>query len=111
VSGGGARGDFEHIDGVDQLAPGELRAVRLADGTRLCVGNSNGMFFAAPDACPHSAFPLSDGVLLADGTLECGWHGARFDCQSGAVLRGPATDSLPCWTLRVTNDGVWVRRS
>ena len=107
----GARGEYERVDSVDQLAPGELRAVTLADGTKLCLGNSNGTFFAATDACPHSAFPLSDGALLADGTIQCGWHGARFDCRSGAVVRGPATDPLQCWTLRVAEDGVWVRRS
>jgi nitrite reductase/ring-hydroxylating ferredoxin subunit len=111
VSSGGALDEFERVDGVAQLAPGDLRAVTLADGTRLCVGNSNGTWFATPDACPHKAFLLSDGTLLADGTLECGWHGARFDCRSGAVVRGPATTPLTCWTLRVAQDGVWVRRS
>ena len=103
--------DFEWVEGADLIAPGELRAVSVADGTRLCVGNSSGTWFAVPDACPHSAFPLSDGTLLADGVLECGWHGARFDCRSGAVVRGPATDPLRCWTVRVAGDGVWVRRS
>ena len=105
-----AQAGFVRLQGADRIAPGELRAVKLADGTRLCVGNSLGEWFAAIDACPHNAFPLSDGVLLSDGTLECGWHGARFDCRTGAVLQGPATDPLTCWTVRVAEDGVWVRR-
>jgi nitrite reductase/ring-hydroxylating ferredoxin subunit len=105
-----AGGEFERVGDAAQLAPGEMRAVTLADGTRLCVGNAHGTWFAAPDACPHSAFPLSEGTLLADGTLECGWHGARFDCRSGAVLQGPATEPLACWAVRTASDGVWVRR-
>lgn len=103
--------DFERIAVADQLAPGELRAVTLADGTKLCVGNVDGTWFAAPDACPHAAFPLSNGTLLVDGTLECGWHGARFNCRSGAVVRGPATDALSLRTIRVTEDDVQVQRS
>ena len=101
---------FVLLAGADRLAPGELRAVLLADGTRLCVGNSLGTWFATDDACPHSAFPLSDGALRPDGTLECGWHGARFDCRTGAVVEGPATDPMLCWAIRVAEDGVWVRR-
>jgi nitrite reductase/ring-hydroxylating ferredoxin subunit len=45
---------------------------------------------------------LSEGKL--DGsTLTCPWHGAQFNVCTGAVLRGPATDSLK--TYRVIAEG------
>ncbi len=110
MSTASALSDFERVADAETIAPGELRAVSIADGTKLCVGNANGLWFVAPDACPHAAFPLSSGTLLDDGTLQCGWHGARFDCRSGAIVEGPAADPLVCWTVRVATDGVWVRR-
>ena len=91
------------------LTVGELRAARLANGTPLCIGNSDGQYFAVRDECPHSAFPLSNGTLLAGGVLECGWHGAHFDCRTGAVLEGPADDPLVRFDVRAENGGVFVR--
>jgi nitrite reductase/ring-hydroxylating ferredoxin subunit len=38
---------------------------------------------------------MSDGVLHNDGTIECVWHGARYDCRTGAVRRHPAEWPLP----------------
>ena len=90
------------------IAPGELRATRLADGTPVCVGNADGQLFAVRDACPHSAFPLSNGMLLPGARLECGWHGAQFDCRTGAVLEGPADEPLIRYEVRSDDSGIFV---
>ena len=37
------------------------------------------------DRCPHRNYPLSQGRVTADGTLECGYHGWRFDTGGGCV--------------------------
>ena len=42
------------------------------------------------------------------GTLECIWHGARFDCATGRVCRGPAEDPLPVFAVRIEGDRVLV---
>jgi nitrite reductase/ring-hydroxylating ferredoxin subunit len=101
-------GEFERVTD-DTLTSGELRAARLADGTPLCVGNAEGQLFAVRDECPHSAFPLSNGQLLPGALLECGWHGAQFDCRTGGVLRGPADDPLVRYEVRADQGAVWVR--
>jgi 3-phenylpropionate/trans-cinnamate dioxygenase ferredoxin component len=100
--------DFERVTD-DTLAPGELRAARLSDGTPLCVGNADGQLFAVRDECPHSAFPLSNGQLHSGARLECGWHGAQFDCRTGAVLEGPADNPLVRYKVRAVDGGIWVR--
>lgn len=100
--------DFERVTD-DAIAAGELRAVRLADGTPVCVGNADGQLFAVRDECPHSAFPLSNGTLLPGARLECGWHGAQFDCRTGTVLEGPAEDPLVRYETRAMDGGVYVR--
>jgi 3-phenylpropionate/trans-cinnamate dioxygenase ferredoxin component len=99
---------FERVTD-DSFAIGELRAARLADGTAVCIGNADGQFFAVHDECPHAAFPLSSGTLLPGGRLECGWHGAQFDCRTGNVLEGPAEEPLVRYAVRVESGGVWVR--
>jgi phenylpropionate dioxygenase-like ring-hydroxylating dioxygenase large terminal subunit len=38
-----------------------------------------GTAHALVDRCPHRNVPLSLGRVHADGTLECGYHGWRFD--------------------------------
>ena len=98
---------FERVTD-DTIAPGELRATRLADGTPVCVGNADGQLFAVRDECPHSAFPLSNGMLLPGARLECGWHGAQFDCRTGAVLEGPADEPLTRYEVRSNGGGVFV---
>ena len=41
------------------------------------------------DRCPHRLAPLSAGTRCEDGTLQCGYHGWRFDL-SGACSLIPA---------------------
>ena len=100
---------------VERLKPasvpsGTLVPAKLPNGTALCLGRFNGALFATKDSCPHSEFPLSEGTLYPDGALECAWHGARFDCRTGAVLRGPAEDPLVRFDVEERDGAVWVRR-
>jgi phenylpropionate dioxygenase-like ring-hydroxylating dioxygenase large terminal subunit len=47
---------------------------------------------ALVDRCPHRNVPLSLGRVHADGTLECGYHGWRFD-GTGRCAAVPALDA------------------
>ncbi len=99
-------GRFEDLD--EGLPVG----VVLANGERVCVVRQGEKVYAVHDVCPHRAFGLSGGecVELADGTpvIECPWHGARFSCISGAVLRGPATDAIATYDVRITDGEVFI---
>jgi nitrite reductase/ring-hydroxylating ferredoxin subunit len=48
------------------------------------------------------------GDVLPDGTIQCAWHGARFDCATGAVRQGPATDPLPVFEVRLEGNEVLI---
>jgi nitrite reductase/ring-hydroxylating ferredoxin subunit len=105
--------DFTRITrlaGAD-VAEGQLVQGTLPNGTALVIGRFQGSLFAAKDSCPHSEFPLSEGTLYPDGELECCWHGARFDCRTGAVRRGPAEDPLVRFDVEERGGEIWVRRS
>lgn len=73
---------------------------------RICLMRVEGELFALEDHCPHQGFPMSPGTVI-DGQLECPWHGALFDCRTGAVRQGPATDPLATWEVQEV-DGIIV---
>lgn len=67
------------------------------------------------DRCPHRNVPLSGGKVCSDGTLECPYHGWRFDrggtCRAVPSLVGPAENKARNATSFPTleQDGwVWV---
>ena len=109
--------EFERVCAASDVPPGTLKAVTLSDGTRACVGNAGGRFFAVSDRCPHQKFPLSDGELTPEGAIVCSWHGASYDCTTGRGIRGPlrgadreaALGRVTVFGVRVTDGGVYVR--
>lgn len=113
AAGPAAGEGFAPLPGLrgDDVADGALVQARHPNGTALCVGRHQGTLFAVKDHCPHAEFPLSEGTLYASGELECCWHGARFDCRSGTVLRGPAEDDLVRYEVEEREGLVFVRRA
>ena len=59
--------------------------------------------------CTHRGGPLHDGSVV-DGCIECPWHGARFDLESGAVRRGPASAPQPVYDTRGVDGSIELRR-
>ena len=85
-----------------------MLGVTLSDGAPVCVFNHRGVIGAVGNRCTHAEFLISDGVLHGDGTLECLWHGARFDCRTGAVRRQPAELPLLVYEVREVSGRVLV---
>jgi nitrite reductase/ring-hydroxylating ferredoxin subunit len=100
--------EFEYLADVDELPDGTLLGVTRSTGEEVCLFNYRGTIGAVANECTHSAFQLSEGELLDDGALECAWHGARFDCFTGRVCRGPAEDPVAVFPVRVDNRRVLV---
>ena len=99
---------FTDVASQRDVPEGKLLGVKLPDGTRICLYNRHGTIGAVAGMCTHAEYPMDMGTLSADGTIECGWHGARFDCRTGAACRPPAVESLPVYEVRVENDRVLV---
>lgn len=76
-----------------------LLPVKLPGGAHVVVIRRGDLVTALEDECPHQGMPLSAGVLKPDGTLECPFHGARFDCATGACVRGPGEDAVATWAV------------
>jgi phenylpropionate dioxygenase-like ring-hydroxylating dioxygenase large terminal subunit len=74
-----------------------------------------GQVVAYDDRCAHKRFPLSKGRLMDDGTLECAYHGLRYD-TSGKCVMIPSHPTGPISPKTIVNafplieqDGlVWI---
>ena len=104
---------FHLAAALTDVPDGTMLSVELETGERVCLYNFRGEIGAVSDTCPHQDFPMCDGTLLHAWTIECAWHGARFDRLTGDVRRHPATDPLPVYQVDVREGQVFVgpRRS
>ncbi len=58
---------------------GKPLAITLMDAPVVLYRDASGAARALVDRCPHRNVPLSAGRVHPTGTLECGYHGWRFD--------------------------------
>jgi 3-phenylpropionate/trans-cinnamate dioxygenase ferredoxin subunit len=99
---------FEAVATVAELAEGAILQRVRAMGDAVCLVRQNGEISALSDICTHQHFSMSQGDLLADGTLQCAWHGARYDCRTGEVRQVPAINPLPVFQVRLEGDTILV---
>ena len=99
---------FEAVASVAELAEGTVLQRVRATGDAVCLVRQNGEISALSDICTHQHFSMSQGDLLKDGTLQCAWHGARYDCRTGEVRQVPATSPLPVFQVRLEGDKILV---
>ncbi|MDQ3811170.1 MAG: non-heme iron oxygenase ferredoxin subunit [Chloroflexota bacterium] len=103
--------NFELVARVEDVTEGTLLGVEKADGERICLINHNGEIHAVSNNCTHQDFPMSEGYLVPSAggcIIECTWHGAAFDCVTGAVKKQPAVEPLPVYHVRVTDGNIFV---
>lgn len=93
---------------LDDVPPGQLLSVRLPAGDQVVLANVDGTICALLDQCSHHQYALSAGELLSDGLIECVWHGAQFDCRTGAVRSLPAVEDVPTYAVKVEGDTILV---
>ena len=100
--------EFEAVAVLGELAEGSVLQRVRASGEAICLVRHGGQVSALSDICTHQHFSMSQGDLLFEGTLQCAWHGARFDCRTGEVRQGPAESPLPVFVVRVEGDTILV---
>ena len=99
---------FELVARLADIPPSGLLSVRKADGTRVCLLKLGNQVRGIADNCTHREFALSEGELHGDGTVECAWHGAKFDSASGEATQGPAIKPVGRYAVRVTEGEIHV---
>lgn len=99
---------FELVARVSEVPDQATLAVTRASGERICLIRRGSRITAVHDICTHQEFSMSSGDVLSDGTIQCAWHGARFDCATGEVKQVPATEPLPIYEVAVEGDRILV---
>jgi nitrite reductase/ring-hydroxylating ferredoxin subunit len=99
---------FERLASMADVPEGTLLSVTRRNGEQVCIFNCEGRIGAMSDLCTHQAFPMSAGSLEPDGTVQCSWHGAKFDRVTGEVRQGPAVDPIAIREVRVRDGEIWV---
>src|SRR3984957_15735699 len=59
--------------------------------------------FAVGAKCTHYGGPLGEGLIVGD-EVRCPWHHAAFSLRTGAAVRAPALEPVPCYGV-TTRDG------
>ena len=77
---------------------------------RISVARVGGGLYAFDDLCTcgEAACPLSGG-LLTGTTIMCQCHGSRFDVTTGAVINGPATETLKVYEVQEVDASIQIR--
>lgn len=78
---------------ADEVKPAELFHRTMLNETVLLFREPDGRCVALSDRCPHRFAPLHLGKLT-EGTVECGYHGLRFD-GSGRCVHNPHGNAIP----------------
>src|SRR4051812_7169753 len=107
-------GDDSKLTGPDLEAG--IPEESLAPGTTL-LGHARGEpvllvrradeLFALGATCTHYGGPLGEGLVVGD-TVRCPWHHACFDLRTGAPVRAPALNPIPCYDVEISDGRVRV---
>ncbi|MEX1183316.1 MAG: non-heme iron oxygenase ferredoxin subunit [Gemmatimonadota bacterium] len=103
---GSAADGYTRLASLSELPPNKLLSVDVGD-YKVCLANADGTIYAFRDNCSHRDFPLSAGTI-DDGTIECTWHGARFDMATGRATRLPAIKPIRTYPVRVEDGEIYV---
>ena len=89
-----------------EVQEGGLHAVKVGGHTVL-LSRVDGRVCAFSAKCPHVGLSLARGKV-DKGTVECPWHGSRFDLCSGQNLdwaRSVAGVPMPTWSHALLSFG------
>ena len=90
--------------------PDDSPTVVEAEGRQVMLYRHRGTLYALDNICGHAGGLLSRGTV-ADLTVTCPLHGARFALADGCVGRGPASQPQPVLPTRIRNGWIEVRGS
>jgi NADPH-dependent 2,4-dienoyl-CoA reductase/sulfur reductase-like enzyme/nitrite reductase/ring-hydroxylating ferredoxin subunit len=86
---------------------GETPLLGHAHGEPVVLLRRNQDLLAIGATCTHYGGPLAEGLFSGD-TVRCPWHHACFDLRTGAPVRAPALNPIPCYEVTLTDGTIRV---
>jgi nitrite reductase/ring-hydroxylating ferredoxin subunit len=99
--------EFVKVASISEVPLDKMKLVQYK-GQPVCIANSKGKYYAIRNTCTHLGGPLAQGKL-EDQTVECPWHGSRFDLTTGEVRRGPAQIPEKVYEVKIEGSSILVR--
>ena len=97
------------VCGMTEIMPGQMKKVSV-DENEILVTNIDGNYFAIDDTCSHAGATLSEGKLEGS-TITCDWHGAKFDCKNGKLVKFPGEiDDLGSYKVVIESNNIFVEK-
>jgi 3-phenylpropionate/trans-cinnamate dioxygenase ferredoxin subunit len=97
---------FTAVATLDELPLDGKKVVKLGRLPILLCRTQDGVF-ALRNECSHAYAELDCG-RLRDGWIACPLHGARFDLETGQPLKGPASEPIETFAVRVIDGTIEV---
>ena len=104
-------GVWEPAIGLAELTEDKATRVQVS-GLEVLVLKHGETIFAVADRCTHQGAPLYRGVVKASEsvpTVTCPAHGSVFSLIDGHVRRGPASEPVQAFEVRVNEATVEIR--
>ena len=101
----------ERLVAVDDLGASQVTVAEETSHGTIAVGISAGKPFAVSNRCRHLFASLGEGRVTTEGCLQCPWHGARYDVETGKMVRGPQGAYKPlAGVIKATAGAISLKR-
>jgi 3-phenylpropionate/trans-cinnamate dioxygenase ferredoxin component len=108
---GTAKQSAVRLVAVDDLGDSHVTVVEETPHGTIAVGISAGKPFAVSNRCRHLFASLGEGRVTTEGCLQCPWHGARYDVETGKMVRGPQGAYKPlAGVIKATAGAISLKR-
>lgn len=104
-------GRWEPAIGLGELTADRATRVQVS-GLDVLLLKHGETIFAVANRCTHQGAPLDRGVVKASEsvpTVTCPAHGSVFSLTDGRVRRGPASQPVHAFEVRVIEGTVEIR--
>jgi len=104
-------GGWESAIGVGELTADKATRVNVS-GLDVLVLKHGETIFAVANRCTHQGAPLDKGVVKGSElvpTVTCPAHGSVFSLIDGSARRGPASQPVQAFEVRVNEGTVEIR--
>lgn len=93
---------------VGEILPGKGKQLLLKN-FNIALFNVEGNYYAVKDACPHTGYPLSKGVLKGEVVI-CASHNWQFSVRDGRCLRGEhdREPDIRTYPVEIKEGEIWV---